>query len=78
MRIFACKDANRRFAKRKLCKKFKLLVMLGVRSQHDPVSGKFASEMMNAIIEMTTNPVENSTRGKYNFEWSDEGIEKEE
>ena len=48
--------------------------MLGVRSRHEAISGKYAKEMMAHIIEMTVHPVEvNKNELHFNFEWSDEG-----
>lgn len=45
--------------------------MLGVRSLNEPVSGKYAAQLAKDIIEMYSNPQENTTRGKYNLDWSE-------
>lgn len=45
--------------------------MLGVRSHNEPVAGKYAEQLARDIIEMYSHPQENTTRGKYNFDWSE-------
>lgn len=46
--------------------------MLGIKSQHQPLSGKYADEVMKAIVEMTVHPVKvNKSELSFNFEWSD-------
>lgn len=46
--------------------------MLGVRSKHDPISGKYASEIMKHIISMTVNPTKvDKSSIKLELDWSE-------
>lgn len=46
--------------------------MLGVRSKHDPIGGKYANEMMKHIIAMTVNPTKvDKSSIKLELDWSE-------
>lgn len=46
--------------------------MLGVKSQHQALKGKYADDVMQCIVDMTLHPVK-VDKGElvFNFEWSD-------
>lgn len=47
--------------------------MLGIKAQHQPLSGKHADEVMKCIIEMTLHPVKvDKAELTFNFEWTDQ------
>lgn len=50
----------------------KVYDMLGVRCKHDPISGKYADEMMKHIISMTVNPTKvDKSSIKLELDWSE-------
>lgn len=50
--------------------------MLGVRSYNLPITGHYAEELMQKVIEMTIHPVKvDKEKIKFHFDWSE--IDKE-